>query len=53
MLGNEKMLPNLLNYQLYGRDGVVQTVEGRYLEGQAAEALRQDQFRRVDVVLAR
>jgi len=38
-------------YQLHGRDGITQTVEGRYLEGQAAEALRLGQFRRVDVVL--
>lgn len=39
-------------YQLYGRDGVVQTAEGPHLEGQAAEALRQGLFRRVDVLLA-
>ena len=38
-------------YQLHGRDGSMQTVEGRHLEGQAAEALRQGIFRRVDVVL--
>jgi hypothetical protein len=38
-------------YQLYGRDGVVQTAEGPHLGGQAAEALRQGLFRRVDVLL--
>ncbi|HEY8157104.1 MAG TPA: hypothetical protein VIF10_00235 [Methylobacter sp.] len=40
-------------YVLYGRDGVMQTVEGLHLEGQVAEALRLGQFRRVDVVLGR
>jgi len=40
-------------YLLHGRDGSVQTVEGRHLEGQAAEALRLGHFRRVDLVLAR
>jgi len=40
-------------YQLYGRDGSVQTAEGEHLERQAAEALRLGQFRRVDVVLGR
>jgi hypothetical protein len=39
-------------YLLHGQDGSMQTVEGLYLEGQAAEALRAGQFRRVDVVLA-
>ncbi|TAN68147.1 MAG: hypothetical protein EPN17_09930 [Methylobacter sp.] len=39
-------------YQLYGRDGSMQTVDGPYLEGQVAEALRLGQFRRVDVVLS-
>jgi len=39
-------------YQLHGRDSSMQTVEGLHLEGQTAEALRQGQFRRVDVVLA-
>ncbi|MDP1774680.1 MAG: hypothetical protein Q8L15_20630 [Methylobacter sp.] len=39
-------------YQLHGRDGSMQTVEGPHLEGQAAEALRQGIFRRVDVLLA-
>ncbi len=39
-------------YLLHGRDGIMQTVEGQHLEGQAAEALRLGQFRRVDVVLA-
>ncbi|MDO9271233.1 MAG: hypothetical protein Q7T96_19175 [Methylobacter sp.] len=39
-------------YVLHGRDGVMQSVEGLHLEGQTAEALRQGQFRRVDVVLA-
>jgi hypothetical protein len=38
-------------YQLYGRDGNMQTVESPHLEGPAAEALRQGQFRRVDVIL--
>jgi hypothetical protein len=38
-------------YLLHGRDGGIQTVEGPHLEGQVAEALRQGQFRRVDVVL--
>ncbi|MGZ5071460.1 MAG: hypothetical protein ACXV9U_18465 [Methylobacter sp.] len=38
-------------YLLHDRDGSVQTVEGRHLEGQSAEALRLGQFRRVDVVL--
>jgi len=38
-------------YQLHGRDGSMQTVEGQQLEGQTAEALRLGQFRRVDVVL--
>jgi hypothetical protein len=40
-------------YQLHGRDGVMQTVEGLHLEGQVAEALRLGQFRRVDVALGR
>lgn len=31
-------------YQLYSRDGIMQTVEGLHLEGQAAEALRLGQF---------
>jgi hypothetical protein len=39
-------------YQIYRRDGNMQTLEGPHLEGQAAEALRNGQFRRVDVVLA-
>ncbi|MDO8846722.1 hypothetical protein [Methylicorpusculum sp.] len=39
-------------YQLYGRDGSRQTVEGRDLQGQTAEALRLGQFRRVDVILS-
>jgi len=39
-------------YQLYGRDGSMQTVESSQLEAQTAEALRLSQFRRVDVVLA-
>jgi len=39
-------------YVLHGRDGSMQIVEGRHLESQAAEALRNGQFRRVDVVLA-
>lgn len=38
-------------YLLHDRDGNMRTVEGSHLEGQAAEALRQGQFRRVDVVL--
>ncbi len=38
-------------YHLIGRDGRTQTVEGRHLEGQAAESLRLGQLRRVDVVL--
>jgi hypothetical protein len=38
-------------YRLYGRDGSVQVVEGRELEGQAAESLRQGMFRRVEVEL--
>ncbi|MCK9636065.1 MAG: hypothetical protein M0R41_07280 [Methylobacter tundripaludum] len=38
-------------YLLHGRDGIMQTVEGQHLEGQIAEALRNGQFRRVDVVL--
>jgi hypothetical protein len=38
-------------YLLHGRDGIIQTVDGLYLEGQVAEALRQGLFRRVDVVL--
>ena len=38
-------------YQIYGQDGITQTVEGRHLEGQAAEALRLGNFRRIDVVL--
>ncbi len=38
-------------YCLYDRDGSMQTLEGSHLEGQVAEALRQGQFRRVDVVL--
>ncbi|WP_031438254.1 hypothetical protein [Methylobacter tundripaludum] len=38
-------------YQLHGRDGSMQTLEGPHLEGQTAEALRLGQFRRVDVVL--
>ncbi len=39
------------SYRLHGRDGSLQTVEGSYLEGQIAEALRAGLFRRVDVVL--
>ncbi len=39
-------------YVLHGRDGVMQTVEGQHLESQAAKALRNGQFRRVDVELA-
>jgi hypothetical protein len=38
-------------YRLYGRDGSEQTVESPYLEGEIAEALRERQFRRLDVVL--
>jgi hypothetical protein len=38
-------------YLLSARGGVMQTVEGLYLEGQVVEALRLGQFRRVDVVL--
>ncbi|MGZ5052506.1 MAG: hypothetical protein ACXWF8_13705 [Methylobacter sp.] len=38
-------------YQLHGWDGSMQIVEDRHLEGEAAEALRLGQFRRVDVVL--
>ncbi|MGZ8233310.1 hypothetical protein [Methylobacter tundripaludum] len=48
--GNAAVRP--CRYQLHGRDGSMQAVEGQYLEGQAAEALRLGQFRRVDVVLA-
>jgi len=40
-------------YQLHGRDGSMQTVEGQHLKDEAVEALRLGQFRRVDVVLAR
>ncbi|MGZ6423632.1 MAG: hypothetical protein ACXWSR_22070, partial [Bdellovibrionota bacterium] len=47
--GNAAVKPG--RYVLYGRDGVMQTVEGLHLEGQTAEALRQGLFRRVDVVL--
>jgi hypothetical protein len=39
-------------YLLHGRDGSMQAVESQHLEGQTAEALRQGQFRRVDVMLA-
>jgi hypothetical protein len=39
-------------YRLYGRDGSLQTVESPYLEGQIAEELRKDRFRRVDVGLS-
>jgi hypothetical protein len=39
------------NYRLYGHDGSLQTVVSPYLEGQIAEALREGQFRRLDVVL--
>jgi hypothetical protein len=39
-------------YRLYGRDGSEQTVESPYLEGGSAEALREGQFRRLDVVLS-
>jgi len=39
-------------YRLYGRDGNEQIVEGPYLEGEIAEALREGQFRRLDVVLS-
>ncbi len=38
-------------YRLYDREGRVQTVESRCLRGQAAEALRLGQFRRIDVDL--
>ncbi|MFI3137846.1 MAG: hypothetical protein QX197_13810, partial [Methylococcaceae bacterium] len=39
-------------YLLHGRNDNIQAVEAPHLEGQTAEALRQGQFRRVDVVLA-
>jgi hypothetical protein len=39
------------SYHLYGCDGSLQTVESPCLEGQIAEALREGQFRRLDVVL--
>jgi hypothetical protein len=43
----------LCRFLLHGRDGIMQTVEGRHLEGQVADALRRGHFRRVDVVLSR
>lgn len=39
------------SYLLYGWDGSMQAGESLYLEGEIAEALRQGQFRRVDVLL--
>jgi hypothetical protein len=38
-------------FTLYGRDGSVQTVQGRQLEGATAQALRAGEIRRVDVEL--
>jgi hypothetical protein len=38
-------------YRLYGRDGSAQTLEGRDLEGRAAESLRLGLFRRVEIEL--
>ncbi len=40
------------SYRLYDRDGGVQTVDAPYLSAHAAEALRQGQFRRVEVGLS-
>jgi hypothetical protein len=39
-------------FQLYGRDGSVQTLQGPQLEGDIAAALRSGQFRRIEVILA-
>ncbi|MFI3186283.1 MAG: hypothetical protein QX198_09925 [Methylococcaceae bacterium] len=49
--GQDAVKPN--RYRLYGRDGIIQDMEGPHLEGQTAEALRLGQFRRVEVVLER
>jgi len=40
------------SFRLYGGDGSEQIVESQYLEGKIAEALREGQFRRLDVVLS-
>ena len=48
--GIEAVMP--VRYQLYGRDGLVRTVEGACLEQDDAKALREGKFRRVDVELA-
>ncbi|MDD2759863.1 MAG: hypothetical protein PHH11_06175 [Methylomonas sp.] len=40
-----------MRYRLYGPDGEIRTVEGASLRGQAAEALRRGQLRRLDVEL--
>jgi len=47
--GPEAVMP--VRYQLHGRDGSVKTVEGAFIEGDDAEALRQGKFRRVEVML--
>jgi len=47
--GPDAVMP--VRYQLRGRDGSVKTVEGAFIEGDDAEALRLGKFRRVEVML--
>jgi hypothetical protein len=49
--GTEAVSP--VQYQLFGRDGSMRTVEGACLEQEDAKALREGKFRRVDVFLAK
>lgn len=48
--GDNALTPS--HYRLYARDGSNYSIEGRYLEAQDAQALRDGQFRRVDITLA-
>ncbi|MGZ8243948.1 hypothetical protein [Methylomagnum sp.] len=43
--------PTPRRFQLYGRAGGRRAVDGSYLDGEDAEAVRRGQFRRVDVLL--
>ncbi len=49
--GSEAVSPR--RFHLHGRDGGRTTVEGPHLSGPQAEALRNGEYRRVDVVLGR
>jgi hypothetical protein len=49
--GPEAVSPR--RFSLYGRGDEVTTVDGSYLEGEEAEALRLGHYRRVDVVLGK